>query len=603
MPYTPINMGNKNPPIVKYNRFNWPVIFYDRVTFMGPDSSIEFLGGKIIGDLMSANWDGGFDLTSLDTDATKGFYLDSDVGSVQFMGNIWLGGDLSIAAGGQIQIAPVGSAFSINIDEDSVSFPMGAVSLAVGGDPWISTVQLGPSPDELAVWHFKGPFHEDATTWPEMKMYSAEDGLAQVELIVQQGTSNDGLRVTNNSDAGVVGYTTVSIPHGSAAHPSLSFYDGSLYTADSDTGIYRYGANVIGFATGGALRMYISTDAIGNNNQTGNFRIKHDAAGSGTAPTYSFEGDQDTGIYRSGTNELSIATAGAQRAVFRSDGNLTGTGTYGGSAGVLMRLSYGGSDHYPTYAFNNDSDTGMFRYAANMVGFAAAGTTRAMVDVNGIHSLIDVLPSVNTWWKQAAEFSMPDGNSTRLLIGTKRVGTGGDHSTSQNILTRIVDVTYFGGLMLSSGESTLYFQATSAGPYTSYGRLSVKSSQVESPLFYSNTTTQGANAYIATNGAMCRSTSALKYKDNVLSAEWLSDVPLRPVGYNAKQDGSLHYGLIADEIAAALPAAGEYGEDGEIENFDTRAVMAVMAAKINRLEKQLTRLEKSGTLPGPNTEE
>ena len=48
--------------------------------------------------------------------------------------------------------------------------------------------------------------------------------------------------------------------------------------------------------------------------------------GSVAVPAYSFLGDQDTGIYRSAANELSIATNATRRVVVDSSGNV-GVGT------------------------------------------------------------------------------------------------------------------------------------------------------------------------------------------------------------------------------------------------------------------------------------
>lgn len=50
--------------------------------------------------------------------------------------------------------------------------------------------------------------------------------------------------------------TAVRGGNGSAAAPALSF------SGDTDTGIYNYAANALGIATGGALRMYISSSGV-----------------------------------------------------------------------------------------------------------------------------------------------------------------------------------------------------------------------------------------------------------------------------------------------------------------------------------------------------
>lgn len=69
--------------------------------------------------------------------------------------------------------------------------------------------------------------------------------------------------------------------------------------------------------------------------------------GSAAVPAYSFFGDQDTGIYCSGANQLSIATNGTQRAVVDSSGNVgIGTGSpnsYSGYATTTINGANGGA--------------------------------------------------------------------------------------------------------------------------------------------------------------------------------------------------------------------------------------------------------------------
>ena len=115
----------------------------------------------------------------------------------------------------------------------------------------------------------------------------------------------------------------------------------------------------------------------------------------------------------------------------------------------------------------------------------------------------------------------------------------------------------------------------------------LSATQLVVPNVYSDSIAGTANVLVESNGRLRRATSALKYKENVYDVPWLADISLRPVEFNAKNGGAHFFGFIADEIAAQLPDAGEYNEDGEVENFDTRAVMAILAAKINRMEALL----------------
>ena len=45
-------------------------------------------------------------------------------------------------------------------------------------------------------------------------------------------------------------------------------------------------------------------------------------SGSQSAPVFSFDGDTDTGIYRSAANEISVTTGGSQRLIIESDGDV-----------------------------------------------------------------------------------------------------------------------------------------------------------------------------------------------------------------------------------------------------------------------------------------
>ena len=63
------------------------------------------------------------------------------------------------------------------------------------------------------------------------------------------------------------------------------------------------------------------------------------------------------------------------------------------------------------------------------------------------------------------------------------------------------------------------------------------------------------------------------------------DIELRPVTYHHDGDGTDYIGFIADDLADADPRLGTYDDDGLIMNYDLRGVVAILAAKVNRLEK------------------
>src|SRR5690606_34620486 len=93
----------------------------------------------------------------------------------------------------------------------------------------------------------------------------------------------------------------------------------------------------------------------------------------------------------------------------------------------------------------------------------------------------------------------------------------------------------------------------------------------------------------AAHNNFMRSTSARRYKTEITyNPEQLLAVELRPAKFYRPDDDAWYYGFIVDDLAEEDSLLGTYDpETGEIENYDQRAVMAVMAAKINRLEERL----------------
>ncbi len=91
-------------------------------------------------------------------------------------------------------------------------------------------------------------------------------------------------------------------------------------------------------------------------------------AGSVTATTYSFDGDPNTGIYSSAADEISFATAGIQRLRINSGGGLI--------VGNEIATSDGGTTD-PSYTFDSDQQTGLYRASSGTIGFTSAGTQTA----------------------------------------------------------------------------------------------------------------------------------------------------------------------------------------------------------------------------------
>lgn len=154
---------------------------------------------------------------------------------------------------------------------------------------------------------------------------------------VQRIANRDGqISFTNHdSNTGVEKATTeirartliadsnVYLGTGSVPFPSFAF------TNSSNTGFYSPSANAIGFVTHGVERM-----AIGS---TGNIALKGVVTlssaitgcniqvgnGTATAPTYAFANDTNTGIYRPNADTLGLVTNGVERMTINATGDIT----------------------------------------------------------------------------------------------------------------------------------------------------------------------------------------------------------------------------------------------------------------------------------------
>jgi hypothetical protein len=161
-----------------------------------------------------------------------------------------------------------------------------------------------------------------------------------------------------------------AIPDGTAASPIYSFNN------DPGTGMYRYSAGAVGFATSGAYRALFTAayfdftgvaQAFGNNGTAG-------------VPTYSFAGDPDTGLYLWTVNGMAFTTGGVARF-------------YVGSSwlqGAVPFLAYSGSAALPGIAFDSDQDTGFFRPASDTLDIVIGAGTRVRITAAQFASNIDV---------------------------------------------------------------------------------------------------------------------------------------------------------------------------------------------------------------------
>lgn len=154
------------------------------------------------------------------------------------------------------------------------------------------------------------------------------------------------------------------VSDGTNTAPAYSF------TSDTNTGMYLSAADSITFAAGGTPLIGISSSQL---RAVPPIRTND---GSLSAPAYAFDNDPNTGIYRPGTDRISLVGNGVELLTALHTGSavsLASRGTHAfqdGTAGA------------PGISFDNDSDTGVMRGGSNQVGMVAAGVAVALFDAS-----------------------------------------------------------------------------------------------------------------------------------------------------------------------------------------------------------------------------
>ncbi len=146
---------------------------------------------------------------------------------------------------------------------------------------------------------------------------------------------------------------------GSATAPAFG------WNAQTNTGMYfTYSPNEILFTTAGVERV-----KIGANTTISSGTIQN-TAGTQGAPSYTFTGNTDTGIYGSSiSDQLNITTGGSNRFSISTTE----------IQALLPFQSSNGSKSAPQYSFGNDNDTGMYLGGNGILAFATAGNNRLLL--------------------------------------------------------------------------------------------------------------------------------------------------------------------------------------------------------------------------------
>jgi hypothetical protein len=213
--------------------------------------------------------------------------------------------------------------------------------------------------------------------------------------------------------------------------------------------------------------------------------------------------------------------------------------------------------------FNNSTNdlfgidtSSRLRLGGDTIYFSSAGTTTEYIQ----------LSDASNWFR-----IVQDGAETHRFFSNGNIAISG---------TRIVFDIIGGNEWIDMNDSTQQFRIGINGVV----EMTLGATGFLVPNIWNSTTTSGANTVVQSDGRLRLSTSAKRFKKNIKTADWLADINLRPVTFESKESGTKRIGLIADEVVEELPDAGVYSDEGLVMNYEKDAVIALLLAKINRLE-------------------
>lgn len=393
------------------------------------------------------------------------------------------------------------------------------------------------------------------------RIAGSELGNMVFALRTTDGYIKECVRMTTNGSTSV----QTQFIDGTNALPSISFKN------NNNMGLYRPAADTIGIVTAGIERFRISNTGIfpgtPYNLDIGSSSlywrdgyIQRILLATGSSPTLTFNGDEDTGIGQGSPNTINLVTSGFTR-LFISDTYI--------SPNVPITVPVG-SAAAPSYTFSPNTNTGLFWGGSDTIGFTTGGTSRLSISTTGLTSTLQIIgpngSAVSPGFRctsEATGFSVPSAGtlafsvagSSQVNINSARVATGipiytADGTAAAPSYTFSADTNT--GIYRVSND---ILGITAGGQSYSFGNgYFCQGDDAQSNLGLS---THRWIAVYAQNGTIQTSDQNEKkdIENSPLGIDFVNKLTPRRYKWINGTSGRFHYGLVAQELKVALDDA------------------------------------------------
>jgi len=412
------------------------------------------------------------------------------------------------------------------------------------------------------------------------------------------GSQNVGIGTTSpGAKLSVVGSSYFQYPGGSGLYGTNT----TLYSGGGDISI------AIGTNSGGYVYQTVTTNhalTFGTNNTE---RMRIDSSGNvgigKTSPSYKL--DLNASDFVSARFATSYSGSGY---IVMADSTTTGIGPFIGSVGNNLTFGRAGVSEYMRIDSSGNVGIGTTspqQTASGRTVLAVNGSSSSLINLNnggtygsywywdGTNTSISAANTLTILNTSANPIVFETNSAERMRIdssGNLLVGVTG--VTNARFVTKGADTgsSNFSLLTTNSAGASLFAARNDGAIYTGL--------TTNSP--YNLTIGAAANAVLNSDGFLYRSTSSLRYKQNIQDyGKGLSDLAkLRPVTFNSKPiegrttDTHTYAGFIAEEVHdAGLTEFVQYNAEGQPDALSYANMVALLTKSVQELSAEVTALK------------